>query len=536
MSRSRGGSSRDLLADERRQVPFLAPSTALAQLHVIEAADVDNGDEDFYQEAHNDISSRQTDNQRDASGDGRDASETPLGAARNVIRARKAAARKKMVRPGLAKAKAKQMAKQQQKASDGVRERPRTAPARRRSGSARGRARGEDKEEEKEARPAATEEAQEGRRYNGSGQVGRSQPRPRSARASARHGIVTVGLGRPRSFAELQSLRSPQYRPGTGFRMDMGELEKHSELHQAGRRQGGSQPRGMWQDSHSVSSGDDLDDLHVVVARARMPSDPEVQPGEPTMAWAESEKQSMDFGPPPPQRTVYASNLESWDARCQRALAKKKQKRIDDVKHIEALLDHKMNRQARWDEKRRVEHGQKMLLASIYFSARQKVFKIGLRMGRINGDKNRERALYEGAVLVIQRWYARRRMERRVVDSKRQMEALQRFIIRWQNMYRLKRKHQSQEVLSTWLQEAHTQGFIIRAFMTFTRRIYCIQKFTISFIVCRKARMQLLELALQKVEAERMRDLESMKKVNELAALEHLAYVGLLRCFVLIWF
>ena len=342
--------------------------------------------------------------------------------------------------------------------------------------------------------------------------------------------IVTKGFGRPRSYVDLQCWRSPLYQKKTDHRMNACDLEVIHGEHQAEQQRQRKNIRKKLARAaiETEHTHDNLDyGVHIVVARPgdiqKAPSHSSANPDISTPTWHQSEKEVIDFGPPPPQREIYSSNFEAWDTRCARAIDKKRGIRSAQVKHIEALLDHKMNRQARWDEKRRVERGQQLLLTSIAFSARQSLFKIGLRMGRIHSIGNRELEKNEAAVKVIQRWYVRRRMAKRISNSKRQMQALQRFIIKWQNRYRLHKRNASQAILSHWLQEAFTQGFVIRAFTKFTRRIYLIQKFTIAFIVCRRARLELLELALQKVEHERMQDEKTLKKYNEIAALEHLA-------------
>ena len=342
--------------------------------------------------------------------------------------------------------------------------------------------------------------------------------------------IVTKGFGRPRSYVDLQCWRSTLYQKKTDHRMNALDLEViHGEHQVEQQRQRKNIRKKLARAVTDIEPADDNLDygVHIIVARPdyipKSPSHSSAHPDISTPTWHQSEKEVIDFGPPPPQRTIYSSNFEAWDTRCARAIDKKRQIRAAQVEHIEALLDHKMNRQARWDEKRRVERGQQLLLTFIAFSARQYIFKIGLRMGRIHNLEKRELEKKEAAVKVIQRWYVRRRMTKRISNSKRQMQALQRFIIKWQNRYRLYKRNESQAILSHWLQEAFTQGFVIRAFTKFTRRIYLIQKFTIAFIVCRRARLELLELALQKVEHERMQDEKTLKKYNEIAALEHLA-------------
>lgn len=568
LSGSRAGSSRDLQAEELRAAivpPIISARNALAGLHTIEFPDSDINDE-----FTNDDGGSQQDSGKGPGNQGMHGAttETPLEVVRHAIRARKVASRKKMPRPGLAagarraRNNAATPTQSSAKASSSSRSRPGSAQFSRRQARPTTLEAGETSPSDRRRvlrsrdldsaggmrqRPSTAPALRNNVTAVANTPVEQQEPPPgahdkgirafeRMISPGERHKITTVGFERPRSFVELQSQRSPLHRPGHGHRMHSQELEQYHDLPQAS----GGQRRGFGGGNSSNLSDDEFDDFHLVVARPNSipyaSNSPGAHPDVTSPAWEESEKLPMDFGPPPPQRVVYASNIDPWDARCQRAVSRKDQIRSDKVRHIEELLDYKMNRQARWDEKRRVEHGQKMLLASVYFSARQHIFKVGLRMGRINSHKKRKFVMQRKAAVIIQRWYGRRRMAKRLKDSERQMAALQRFIIRWQNMYRLSRKNASQEVLSKWLQEAFTQGFVIRAFMKFTRRIYLIQKFTIAFIVCRRARLELLELALQKVEAERMQDLDAMKKVNELAALEHMAYVGVFFFFSLFCF
>ena len=170
-----------------------------------------------------------------------------------------------------------------------------------------------------------------------------------------------------------------------------------------------------------------------------------------------------------------------------------------------------MNRQARWDE--RVEHGQDATRVGLLWCAPA---SLKSACGWVNQQPQKRKFVMQRKAAIIQQWYGRRRMAKRLKDSERLR--LQRFIIRWQNMYRLSRKNASQR--SCEVAAGSLYAGLRHSRFEITRRISSSRNSPSPSYVP-TSRLELWNSHCRG-RAERMQDLDAIKRLTT-GGLEHMA-------------
>uniref|UniRef100_A0A6U4H302 Uncharacterized protein n=1 Tax=Phaeomonas parva TaxID=124430 RepID=A0A6U4H302_9STRA len=186
-----------------------------------------------------------------------------------------------------------------------------------------------------------------------------------------------------------------------------------------------------------------------------------------------------------------------WDKRKDLTLTRKRQLDEQRMEYFEAKVRYKQNREDIIAEKMRERQRKIAWLIAVAGAARsQTLLGIHERLGKI-----KEMRLIVTMVLRIQAWWRAHRFAAFPIRNERAIMVMTSFLGRVIRKFRNRRRAHAAGLLRSFLNDANSAGRVAHSIVRFRTRIVYIQRAMRAYLACKRARLELLTLFWDKVEA-----------------------------------
>ena len=205
--------------------------------------------------------------------------------------------------------------------------------------------------------------------------------------------------------------------------------------------------------------------------------------------------------------TSLGYNIGPWTPRYEQVMTRKVLRQQERVDHFVEMIQGKEDRELMWrhaKERRICQTEWLMIMRTVVTT-----FMLGstLKLGRARRTARRKRKIECAAARKIEVWYLRLRLKFKLKKHQDSLTALKNFIRRWTWVHRRKKKIQSLSIVANFLTCSKQQGKCLRGLKKFKKHVQILQRSAYDFLACRRARLHVLNLKLAAVEVEKQQEL-----------------------------